>query len=158
VNQFYTIIPSPIGEITLIASNEALQAVLFNIETPKAHENAGHPILKKTAQQLAEYFAGKRKDFDLPLSTEGTAFQKKAWAQLMKIPYGKTISYGEQAEKLGDSKKARAVGTANSQNPISIIVPCHRVIAKSGALTGYSGGLSVKKFLLQLEQGNLPRS
>ncbi len=158
MNRFYTRIPSPVGEITLIASDEALQAVLFSVAAPHATKSVDHPVLKKTARQLQEYFEGSRKDFDLPLAPEGTIFQKKAWSQLLKIPYGKTISYGEQAERLGDSRKARAVGTANSQNPISIIIPCHRVIGKNGALTGYAGGLSVKKFLLEFEQGHLPRS
>ena len=106
----------------------------------------------ETQKQLKEYFSMKRKIFDLPLVLNGTEFQKKAWKQLLKIHYGKTISYGEQAERIGDAKKARAVGAANARNPISIVVPCHRIIAKNGDLTGFGGGLDNKKFLINLEQ------
>ena len=106
----------------------------------------------QTEKQLSEYFSGKRKDFDIPLAPKGTVFQLMAWRELSKIPYGETISYGEQARRVGDIKKARAVGMANGQNPISIIIPCHRVIGSSGVLTGYAGGLDVKEKLLLHEQ------
>ncbi|MCX7124214.1 MAG: methylated-DNA--[protein]-cysteine S-methyltransferase, partial [Gammaproteobacteria bacterium] len=106
----------------------------------------------ETKKQLSEYFQGKRKKFDLPLIFKGTDFQMKAWKQLLKIPYGKTISYAEQAEKTGDKNKARAVGMANGQNPISIIIPCHRVIGSNGHLTGFGGGIDKKAILLKLEQ------
>lgn len=157
--KYYANVSSPVGNLTLVASDKGLHAVLFDSSAPaNAEKNADHPILKKTAAQLKEYFLGQRKDFDLPLVPDGTVFQKTAWAELTKIPYGKTTSYQAQAQCLGDSKKARAVGTANSQNPIAIIVPCHRVIAKNGSLSGYAGGVQTKSFLLALEQGKLPRS
>ena len=100
---------------------------------------------------MAEYFSKKRTSFDLPLDPEGTEFQKKTWEILSKIPYGQTISYSEQAKLIGDVKKTRAVGMANSKNPLAIAIPCHRVIGKNGTLTGYAGGINKKKFLLNLE-------
>jgi methylated-DNA-[protein]-cysteine S-methyltransferase len=108
-------------------------------------------ILKQSKIELAEYFARKRVDFDLPLSLKGTIFQKKAWDALLDIPYGETISYGQQAQNIGNPKALRAIGGANGANPISIIVPCHRVISKSGKLTGYASGLDIKEYLLKLE-------
>lgn len=109
-------------------------------------------LIKRTKMQLEEYFAGKRKNFDLPLAAEGTDFQKKVWNALLEIPYGKTVSYGELAKKLGKPKAARAVGGACNKNPICIIVPCHRVIGANGNLTGYAFGLDFKRKLLQLEK------
>jgi len=109
------------------------------------------PLIKKTAAQLEEYFAGKRKAFDLPLNPQGTEFQKKVWKALQEIPYGKTVSYKDIAEKIGSPKASRAVGGANNKNPISIIIPCHRVIGANGALVGYAGGLDMKRELLELE-------
>jgi len=109
------------------------------------------PLIKETIRQLDEYLEGKRKEFDLPFGFEGTEFQKKVWAELLKIPYGETRSYGEIAENIGVAKGARAVGFANNRNPISIIVPCHRVIGADGKLVGYGGGLPIKKMLLDLE-------
>jgi methylated-DNA-[protein]-cysteine S-methyltransferase len=157
---YYKTITSSVGLLRLIASDKALCAVLFHggrdskITTDASLEHDDdHPILCKTEKQLGEYFAGKRKSFDLPLDMKGSVFQIKAWRELQKIPYGQTISYGEQARGLGDSKKARAVGMANGRNPICIIVPCHRVIGASGALTGFGGGLKTKAFLLKLEEG-----
>jgi methylated-DNA-[protein]-cysteine S-methyltransferase len=154
----YKTISSPVGKLRLMASDKGLCAVLFHGGRDKQKDFLGaleqddnHPILKKAEKQLAEYFAGKRKDFDLPLDPHGTIFQMKAWRELRKIPYGKTISYGEQAKRVGDAKKARAVGMANGRNPICIIVPCHRVIGASGALTGFGGGLKTKQYLLDLE-------
>lgn len=154
-------VDSPVGNLTLIASTEGLRALLWEVDwhtkksaavLKKLKIDDNHPIIKETKKQLSEYFSKKRKTFDLPLILEGTEFQKKAWMQLLKIPYGRTISYGAQAKGLGDSKKARAVGGANSRNPISIIVPCHRVIGKNGTLTGFGGGLGTKKSLIELEQ------
>lgn len=145
---YYKTIASPVGPLTLAASDKGLQAVEFK----SGRRNDDHPILKKVARQLAEYFAGSRRDFDIPLDPKGTPFQLKAWRALSKIPYGATISYGEQARRIGDVKKARPIGQANGRNPISIIVPCHRVIGSSGKLTGYGGGLSHKRFLLDLER------
>ena len=103
-------------------------------------------------QELEEYFAGTRQTFDLPLAPKGTAFQQKVWAALREIPYGQTRSYGEIAAIVGNPKASRAVGMANNQNPISILIPCHRVIGKDGSLTGYGGGTEKKKWLLELEQ------
>ncbi|MCY6369196.1 methylated-DNA--[protein]-cysteine S-methyltransferase [Clostridium ganghwense] len=155
----YKNIDSPVGTITLIASDKALKALLWKTQRKlceKAFESlelvSEHPIINKTERQLEEYFCGKRIKFDIPLSADGTEFQKQAWEILKNIPYGEVITYGEQAKKMGDIKKARAVGLANSMNPISIIVPCHRVIGKNGKLTGFAGGLDIKSFLLDLEK------
>lgn len=159
----FTKIKSPVGNLWLFASNEGLHALVWDKDLADQEnkkilknltESKTHPVLKKTIKQLEEYFAGKRKDFDLPLAPTGTSFQMKAWKQLSRIPYGKTISYVEQAKRLGIPKASRAVGTANSRNPISIIVPCHRVIAKSGSLSGFGGGVHNKKFLIELEQNS----
>lgn len=109
-------------------------------------------ILERAAEQLGEYFAGQRTTFDLPLEPDGTAFERSVWEELTRIPYGQTISYGQLAHRLGNPKAVRAVGRANGQNPISIIIPCHRVIGASGQLVGYGGGLDRKRFLLDLEQ------
>ncbi|MBX9808838.1 methylated-DNA--[protein]-cysteine S-methyltransferase [Candidatus Gracilibacteria bacterium] len=114
-----------------------------------------NPILEKTKKQLDEYFAGKRKIFDIPLSVEGTDFQKKSWDALQKIPYGETRNYSEQAHMTGSSKAVRAIGGANHNNPIVIIVPCHRVIGKSGKLVGYGGGIDRKIWLLEHEKNNI---
>ena len=152
-------IPSPVGTLTLIASDHGLRAALTAGErdgrvplSGPLHEDPEHPVIAEAARQLDEYFAGERTTFDLPLDPEGTDFQQAVWQVLREIPYGETISYGEQARRLGDPRKARAVGAANGRNPISIIVPCHRVIGASGDLTGYAGGLEVKRSLLALEQ------
>lgn len=141
-------IPSPVGALTLTASDKGLQRLEFK----GGRHNDDHPVLKKAVRQLEEYFAGKRRAFDVPLDPQGTPFQLKAWRELSKIPYGATISYGEQAKRIGDVRKARPIGQANGKNPISIIVPCHRVIGASGKLTGYGGGLRHKQFLLDLER------
>lgn len=110
------------------------------------------PLIKKAKDQLEEYFAGKRRDFDLPLKTRGTDFQKAAWDALLAIPYGEVRSYKQQAEKVGSPKAYRAVGGANHQNPIAIVIPCHRVIGADGKLVGYGGGLNIKETLLELER------
>ena len=154
---------SPVGKLTLIASPKGLHAILWDIERSsetykknlKGLVKAGdHKIILQTQKQLMEYFAGQRKNFNLPLALNGTDFQIQAWKQLQKIPYGKTISYGEQAEKIGDKKKARAVGMANGCNPVSIVVPCHRVIGSNGKLVGFDGGLPYKQWLLEHEKAN----
>ena len=111
-----------------------------------------HPVIVATVAQLDEYFAGDREEFDLPLDPVGTDFQQSAWMALRTIPYGTTVSYGEQAARMGDRRKARAVGAANGRNPISIVVPCHRVVASNGALTGFAGGIDTKAWLLDHEQ------
>lgn len=110
-----------------------------------------HPVLARAVRQLGEYFASGRRVFDVPLDPVGTPFQLRAWAQLRKIPYGTTLTYGEQAAAMGRPRAARAVGAANGRNPISIFVPCHRVIGADGSLTGFGGGLETKRFLLALE-------
>jgi methylated-DNA-[protein]-cysteine S-methyltransferase len=154
--------PSPFGELTLVADDDALVAVLWPGED--AHRVPGlagariepsrqHAVLDAARGQLEEYFAGTRTSFDLPLRPDGTPFQLAAWAVLRTIPYGATMSYGEQARRLGDPNKARAVGAANGRNPLSIIVPCHRVTGASGSLTGFAGGLEAKRWLLDHERG-----
>ncbi|MCX6113521.1 MAG: methylated-DNA--[protein]-cysteine S-methyltransferase [Proteobacteria bacterium] len=154
-------VKSPVGILSIIVSDKGLHAVLMNAEKEyravlkKLKQDNNHPTVIEVKKQLNEYFAGKRKIFDLPLVMDGTEFQKKAWKQLLKIPYSKTICYSEQARRVGDVKKARAVGIANSKNPISIIVPCHRVIGKNGSLTGFGGGIENKKILIDLECGNI---
>lgn len=146
-------VPSPIGTIHVTATETAVVAISFAGEVPRgAVHPEPHAVLDAAAAQLAEYFAGERTDFDLPIEPAGTPFQQQAWAQLLAIPYGRTISYGEQALRLGDAKRARAVGAANGQNPIPIVVPCHRVVGSTGKLTGFAGGLEVKAWLLAHEQ------
>lgn len=153
----YTVMDSPVGELLLIASDRGLHALLWKEGREgewlrKLKNDPEHPVLKNAVLQLSEYFAGQRRQFDLPLAPAGTEFQLKAWNALREIPYGQTSTYGEQAVRVGGPNKARAVGMANGRNPISIIVPCHRVIGKNGELTGFGGGLPVKKFLLDLEK------
>jgi methylated-DNA-[protein]-cysteine S-methyltransferase len=150
------IVSSPIGELKLIASEKGLCAVLFHEGKDSVWKEAStqierHVILDKAEKQLAEYFAGSRYDFDLPLDVRGTDFRKSAWKQLCKIPYGETISYGEQAKRMGDAKKSRATGQANGHNPRAIVIPCHRVVGANGSLTGFGGGLNIKKYLLEME-------
>ena len=152
---------SPVGELTLFASDLGLHALLWPsdklvqecVELMKSFKlDQGHPVFIKTFKQLDEYFDGRRQDFDLPLYAYGTDFQKEAWQALSEIPYGEVITYKEQAIRLGDQNKVRAVGGANGRNPLSIVVPCHRVIAQGGDLRGFGGGLRTKSFLLELEQ------
>jgi methylated-DNA-[protein]-cysteine S-methyltransferase len=148
---------SPVGRLTLVASDAGLAAVLWENDSPKrvplaiAGEDARHPVLREAERQLKEYFAGKRTAFDLPLDFHGTEFQKRVWKALLKIPFGETRSYGQIARTLGKPSAMRAVGAANGRNPISIIAPCHRVIGKDGKLTGFAGGLKAKAHLLALE-------
>ena len=149
---------TPVGQLKLVANETALVAVLWQNENPKRVrleellEQHDHPILCEAQQQLAEYFAGTRQQFDLPLDFDGTYFQKQVWQALLQIPYGETRSYKQIAEQLGNPKAVRAVGAANGKNPISIIAPCHRVIGASGKLVGFAGGLENKQILLKLEQ------
>jgi len=150
---------SPVGVLTLVASDVGLRAVLWEHERPArvplpvvgATDDHDHPVLRAAVVQLGEYFAGGRQRFDLPLDLDGTPFQQAAWLALERIPYGTTVSYGEQAAHLGDRRKARAVGAAIGRNPLSIVLPCHRVIGRDGALTGFAGGLDAKRALLSLE-------
>ncbi|MEK6556278.1 MAG: methylated-DNA--[protein]-cysteine S-methyltransferase [Bdellovibrionota bacterium] len=156
-------IKSPIGDIYLVASDEALEGLLYPQTWPKYKSRnsdlveGDNAIIKKTISQLAEYWKGKRQEFDIPLNLKGTEFQIKAWKALTKIPFGKTKSYKEQALAIKAEKAVRAVGTANGRNPISIIVPCHRVIGANARLTGYAGGLTNKEFLLSLEKASFKK-
>lgn len=149
---------SPVGELTLVADDAGLAAILWEDDKPDRvrlgalNQQADHPILVETERQLGEYFAGERRTFDLPLSFAGTDFQKRVWAALLAIPYGETRSYGEIAHQLGVPGASRAVGAANGRNPISIVAPCHRVVGATGKLTGFAGGLEAKAFLLELER------
>lgn len=154
-------IDSPVGSLTLLASDAGLQAVLWEPHRALIGEaidgvegDEGHSVIVETERQLGEYFEGERMDFDVPLDLQGTDFQKRVWEQLLEISYGETRSYGDLARALGDPQMAQAVGAANGNNPVSIIVPCHRVVGASGALTGYAGGVDVKAKLLALERKN----
>ena len=151
---YYTSMDSPLGRLLLMSDGEALTGLYMNplpkLETNGTESETAAPF-PEAKQQLAAYFAGERRGFDLPLSPIGTEFQKRVWDELLNIPYGATISYGELARRIGDPKASRAVGLANGRNPISVIIPCHRVIGASGKLTGYGGGLSRKETLLALE-------
>ncbi|ENX21480.1 hypothetical protein F892_00708 [Acinetobacter vivianii] len=157
----YMYMDSPVGALKLVAHDQALVAVMWDNEDHKRVrlaelvEDRQHPMLHKVKQQLEEYFAGQRQQFDLPLDFQGTAFQKQVWQALLNIPYGETRSYKEIAVQLGNEKAVRAVGAANGKNPISIIAPCHRVIGSSGALVGFAGGLDKKQILLNLEQSQI---
>lgn len=154
----YKDILSPVGTLRLVASEKGLVAVLWEAEDycrtklPGAVPHEQDPVLVQAAQQLGEYFARTRTEFDLPLDLQGTEFQLKVWELLLQIPYGKTRTYGALARILGDMKAVRAVGGALNKNPIAIIVPCHRVIGASGKLVGFAGGLNRKSLLLSLEQ------
>jgi len=151
-------VPSPVGELTLIASAQGLRAVLwqneFDVDQYEIDERST-PVLEQARRELLEYFAGDRREFSVPLDPVGTNFQLAAWMELRRIPFGATISYGEQARRLGDVRKSRAVGAANGRNPISIIVPCHRVVGSNGQLVGFAAGLDAKAWLLRHEQGKL---
>ena len=150
-----TVVDSPIGPLGLVASDFALQSVMFHGGRLKADGDS--PVLDEAGRQLDAYFAGELVAFDLPLELDGTDFQQQCWLALATIPYGQTVSYGEQARRLGlGNDKARAVGAANGQNPLPLVLPCHRVIGSDGSLTGFGGGLHVKRFLLELEGALLP--
>lgn len=167
------VVASPVGPLTITASSYGVRAVLWpdddadrvpsafapetNAEAPAGSSDAASDavldaVLDSVEQQLGEYFVGDRTEFDLALDAVGTEFQHAAWAALRRIPFAATASYGEQAEWMGDSNKARAVGAANGRNPISIIVPCHRVVGANGSLTGFAGGVETKQWLLAHEQ------
>jgi len=150
---------TPVGELTLIASATGLRAVIWTTgdEVDRVRVDAPiiddtNPVLVLARQQLQEYFAGERQDFTVPLEPIGTDFQQSAWLVLREIPYGETINYGQQAKQLGDPNKARAVGAANGRNPLSIVVPCHRVVGANGSLTGFGGGIENKAWLLDHER------
>lgn len=152
------VVPTPIGPLTVVVSDRGVRAVLWPGDDPgrvplaTATGPTDHPLLRQAVVELGEYFAGERTAFDVPLDPVGTDFQLAAWSVLRSIPYGETISYAQQADALGDRNKARAVGAANGRNPVSVIVPCHRVVATSGVLTGFAGGLEAKSWLLAHER------
>lgn len=143
---------TPIGKIW-VAENAGSITYIDFVETEG--DMIETPLIKRAYRQLSEYFLGERQVFDLPINPVGTEFQKKVWHELVKIPYGKTVSYKDIAIAVGNEKASRAVGMANNKNKILIIIPCHRVIGKNGSLTGYAGGLTVKKYLLNLERSNI---
>jgi methylated-DNA-[protein]-cysteine S-methyltransferase len=153
----YKVIQSPVGRLKLVASDKALVAILWEKDSPRRVRlddlvaNDRHPVLVKTKRQLGEYFAGERKTFSIDLDMRGTRFQKDVWDALLAIPFGETRTYGQLAKQLGNPRATRALGAANGRNPISIVVPCHRVIGSSGNLTGFAGGLETKARLLGLE-------
>ncbi len=160
---YYSYMDSPVGKLTIITSINGLHAVLWDCDLvghnwdellDKLIFNDNDRIILNTKKQLLEYFEGIRKTFDLPLVLNGTKFQMDAWNELIKIPYATKISYANQAAKIGNSNKARAVGMANRLNPISIIIPCHRVVGSNGKLVGFAGGIDRKSYLIDLEREN----
>ena len=157
----YTHVESPVGRLKVVASNSHLLAVLWpddrvlRVRMGDMREGR-HPVLVETERQLTQYFRGERRTFELPIHLQGTPFQDRVWRQLLHIPYGHTLSYGQLAVALGNGKAARAVGMAAGKNPLSIIIPCHRVVGASGALTGFAGGLRTKARLLELEAAANP--
>jgi methylated-DNA-[protein]-cysteine S-methyltransferase len=155
---FSTVIDSPIGVLELTSDGTALTEIRFiddEVE-PERRDLDTDPVLQQTVRQLEEYFDGERTDFDLPLSFAGTAFQKQVWSTLLEIPYAETWSYADLARRIGQPTAFRAVGAANGQNPLPVVVPCHRVVGANGSLTGYGGGLDRKRTLLQLEANIQP--
>lgn len=151
----YEQLETPIGTLLLVANERGLERIEFPV-TSGTHTinpawSRGGAIVEETARQLSEYFAGERQQFDLPLNASGTTFMKSVWEELTRIPFGETTSYGSIANTLGKPSAARAIGSANGKNPIPIVVPCHRVIGADGSLTGFAGGLDIKRQLLELE-------
>jgi len=148
---------SPVGRLTLVASDSGLAAILWENDNPRrvpvnlVAEVPDHPVLIETEKQLREYFAGQRQVFSVPLDFGGTEFQNQVWQALLSIPFGETRTYTEIARQIGKPAAVRAVGAANGRNPISIIAPCHRVLGSTGNLTGFAGGLRAKAHLLALE-------
>jgi methylated-DNA-[protein]-cysteine S-methyltransferase len=159
MSSYYAQLPSPIGPLLLVGDNSGLRQLVFSENSRAAPPNPDWEqdaaALDEPIRQLRAYFAGELETFDLPLAPEGTPFQQKVWNELCNIPYGQTISYGELARRIGNPNASRAVGLANGSNPISIVVPCHRVIGSNGKLTGYGGGLPIKEKLLALERRQL---
>lgn len=155
----YTSMDSPVGPLLLASDQDGLRLIEFEPARYPEPKNESwvkrlNPILEQTIAELSEYFQGKRREFDIPLAPHGSAFQRKVWNALLGIPYGTVCSYSDVARRIGEPTASRAVGHANGRNPIPIIVPCHRVVGANGSLTGYGGGLHVKKFLLDLELGS----
>lgn len=154
---YYKIMNSPVGSLKLVSSDDGLAAVLWENDHPKRvrldlmKKEEQHPLLLETEDQLNNYFAGTLKKFTVLLHVSGTEFQKSVWNALTTIPFGETRSYAQIANQINNTKAVRAVGAANGKNPVSIIVPCHRVIGSNGTLTGFAGGLKTKAFLLEME-------
>ncbi len=153
---FFTFVASPVGRLMLAGSGDALRVLAFSSGS-KARGPAEDWVedevpFREAARQLRAYFEGELREFDLPLAPGGTAFQRRVWSELRRIPHGETISYGELARRIGQPNASRAVGLANGANPIAIVIPCHRVIGSTGKLTGFGGGLDVKARLLALER------
>ena len=144
---------SPVGKIQLTADEEALTGLYFAEENAEGLAQAPNRIIEQCMRELDAYFKGILKSFTVPVRAAGTPFRQRVWAELARIPYGQTITYGELAARIGQPRAARAAGGANHHNPVSIIIPCHRVIGADGSLTGYGGGMERKRFLLELEQG-----
>jgi methylated-DNA-[protein]-cysteine S-methyltransferase len=152
----YTTTDSPIGDLLLVGDERALRGLHMTPHpAPRPDWRSASEPFAAAREQLAEYFAGERREFALPIELDGTPFQQRVWEALRTIPYGETRSYGQIAHQIGRPDRARAVGTANGSNPVSIVVPCHRVIGADGSLTGYGGGLDRKRYLLDLESGVL---
>ena len=153
----HTIVDSPIGSLTLVAADGVLTGLYMEQQRyapdPAGFGDRDPSVFDAVAEQLAEYFAGARREFDVPVVFEGTPFQQTVWRALQEIPCGQTVTYGELAERIGRPTASRAVGLANGHNPISIVVPCHRVVGSNGSLTGYGGGIERKRYLLDLERG-----
>lgn len=153
--------PSPVGELTLVATDAALVAIRWDEEddararVPEPAAAPDHPILRAAEAQLLEYFAGERRVFDLPLAPAGTSFQQSVWRALLAIPFGETRSYADVSRAIGQPTATRAVGAANGRNPLPIVAPCHRVIGADGSLTGFGGGLESKRWLLDHERRDL---
>jgi len=147
----YAVINTPMGPMTVASTEKGVASIRFgsNAPTGAATDEA---VNREAVQQLSEYFEGKRTAFDFPLDFEGTAFQKAVWNELARIPYGETRSYGDIARAIGRPGAARAVGMANHDNPIAVVIPCHRVVGSNGSLTGYAGGLHLKAQLLSIER------
>lgn len=158
----YDDIDSPVGRLRLIASDQALVGIWFEhgrdaARGPAVFARGSNGVIQRARLQLDEYFAGARREFDLPIEPRGTEFQRRVWFRLTRIAYGDTTSYGALARELGNSKGSRAVGLANGSNPIPIVIPCHRVIGADGSLTGFGGGLPIKAMLLELERSATQR-
>ncbi|OEK05882.1 methylated-DNA--[protein]-cysteine S-methyltransferase [Roseivirga misakiensis] len=151
-NTAITYMDSPLGRIKIIGDADAIKMVSFIDREERESEGVIPLTVRNCKKQLKEYFEGKRKEFNVPLDPDGTAFQKEVWQSLLSIPFGKTSTYAKQSKILGDIKKIRAVGSANGKNPIAVIIPCHRVIGTDGSLTGYAGGLDKKEWLLRHEK------
>jgi len=151
--KYAAVIDTPIGMLTLVEEDGALVEVRFG-ECRSGAQPGESPVLTQAAQELREYFDGKRRSFTVPLNPKGTPFQKRCWDALLLIPYGQTRTYGQQAAMIGNPKACRAVGMGNHRNPLPVLIPCHRVVGAGGALTGYAGGLNLKQKLLRIERMN----